>query len=67
MKVQCVICDSIENIDGHSLQAKRLRNRKINMYLCAACYKRIEVNTQKRHETGKFRLYKETKKNNDLI
>lgn len=67
MKVQCVICDSVENIDGHSLQAKRLRNRRINMYMCPSCYKRIEVNTKKRHATGNFRLYKEVKTNDDLI
>ncbi|SDJ75113.1 YlaI family protein [Sediminibacillus albus] len=67
MRVKCVICDSIESIDSNSLQAKRLRNRRIHMYLCQTCYARVEKNTKKRHATGNFRLYKEKKKNNSLI
>ncbi|MFC4556975.1 YlaI family protein [Virgibacillus kekensis] len=67
MKVKCVLCDVIEDIEDYSLQAKRLRNRKINMYLCEECYSRIDSNTKKRHATGDFQLYRERKKKKDLI
>lgn len=61
MKVKCVLCDTIEHIDQYSLQAKQLRNRSNKMYLCKACYTRIDEKTKQRHATGKFRLYKEKK------
>lgn len=67
MQVQCVICDNIEGIDEYSLQAKRLRNRRLHMYLCEECYDRIEHKTKKRHATGNFRLYEEKKKANEFI
>lgn len=57
LQVQCVLCDVVENIDNHSIEAKRLRNRLSHMYLCQACNERIKMNTLKRHETGKFKLY----------
>lgn len=66
MQVKCVLCDNIEGIDDYSLEAKRLRNRKVNLYLCKKCYKRISKKTNLRHETGNFHLYRE-KKNHDLI
>ena len=37
MRVKCVICDKIESIDDDSFQAKRLRNRPINTYMCESC------------------------------
>ncbi|PAV30091.1 hypothetical protein CIL05_08315 [Virgibacillus profundi] len=67
MQVKCVICDNIEAIEDYSLQAKRLRNRKIHMYLCQTCYERIEYRTKQRHATGKFRLYEEKKQKDDLL
>ncbi|MFD2043971.1 YlaI family protein [Ornithinibacillus salinisoli] len=67
MQVKCVICDQVEDIEENSLQAKRLRNRRIHMYLCDSCYERVGENTTKRHETGNFRLYREKKKTNELI
>ncbi|WP_404452466.1 YlaI family protein [Virgibacillus necropolis] len=67
MQVKCVICDQIEAIEDHSLQAKRLRNRRIHMYLCEACYNRIDVKTKERHASGNFRLYKKPKQKEDLI
>ncbi|UFU00895.1 YlaI family protein [Radiobacillus kanasensis] len=67
MRVKCVLCDSIEKIDSNSLQAKRLRNRRIHMYICQSCYDRVGENTKKRHETGNFNLYKEKKKEDSLI
>ncbi|MFB4167634.1 MULTISPECIES: YlaI family protein [unclassified Virgibacillus] len=67
MQVQCVLCDTIEDIQDSSLQAKRLRNRRIHMYLCQECDHRIYNNTKKRHETGNFRLYEAKKQKKDLI
>lgn len=66
MRVKCTICDSIESINSNSLQAKRLRNRRIHMYLCPACDERIGENTKKRHATGNFKLY-DGKKNQDSL
>lgn len=59
MQVKCSICDKVEDIEEYSLQAKKLRNRRIYMYLCDSCYDRIEQKTNKRLATGKFRLYRE--------
>lgn len=67
MKVQCVLCDEFHTIDPHSLQAKRLRNRWVQMFLCTPCDERIRTNTNARHATGKFHLYKEKMKNEELI
>ena len=66
MQVKCVLCDNVEGIDDFSLEAKRLRNRKIILYLCKECQDRISEKTKQRHATGNFHLYEE-KKNNDLI
>ncbi|MDC3412788.1 YlaI family protein [Aquibacillus sp. 3ASR75-11] len=67
MRVKCVICDTIENIEKNSLQAKRLRNRRIHMYLCNKCNNRIEKKTKERHATGNFRLYREKKTTDCLL
>ncbi|GGH72205.1 hypothetical protein GCM10010978_08910 [Compostibacillus humi] len=67
MQVKCTICDRIDTLPDDSLHAKRLRNRRIYMYLCKSCYERIGTNTQKRHATGKFRLYQEKKDNDELF
>lgn len=61
MQVQCVLCDIVEHIDDYSIEAKRLRNRLSHMYLCQTCHERIKVNTLKRHDTGKFKLFKSKK------
>ncbi|MBP2239981.1 uncharacterized protein YlaI [Cytobacillus eiseniae] len=57
MKVKCVLCDKIESIENESLQAKKLRNRPIHTYMCNECNERITEKTQKRFETGNFKLY----------
>lgn len=57
MRVKCVLCDKIESIDDHSFQAKRLRNRPIHTYMCKECETRITEKTQKRLESGNFKLY----------
>ncbi len=67
VKVQCVLCDEFHTIDAYSLQAKRLRNRRIQMYLCTTCDKRIQTNTEARHKTGNFHLYREKINKSELI
>lgn len=67
MQVKCTICDKIDELKDNSYQAKRLRNRRISMYLCRECYDRITEKTKNRHETGEFRLYREKKKKGLLL
>lgn len=66
MQVKCVLCDIIKSLDDHALEAKRLRNRRMSLYLCDACDKRISEKTEQRHATGNFHLYSE-RKDNDFI
>lgn len=54
MRVKCVICDAVEELDDHILEAKRLRNRPIQTFMCTVCRHRIADNTQKRVDSGKF-------------
>ncbi|MEH7222413.1 YlaI family protein [Bacillus sp. JJ1566] len=65
MKVKCVICDKIEDIEDESSLAKRLRNRPIHTYMCTECHDRIETRTQERIATNKFRLYRKKKTDDD--
>lgn len=58
MRVKCVICDNIENIDDEELLAKRLRNRPIHTFMCKRCNSRIAEKTKARLETGNFRFYR---------
>lgn len=67
MRVKCVLCDKIESISDESLMAKRLRNRPIHTYLCESCYTRIEDRTNERRESGKFKLYRDKKDEDDWI
>ncbi|HLR15075.1 MAG TPA: YlaI family protein [Bacillota bacterium] len=67
MKVQCVLCDGYHTLDPHSLQAKRLRNRWIQMFLCKSCDERIRSKTLARHATGNFHLYNEDLRKDELI
>lgn len=61
MRVKCVICDKVETIEDETLIAKRLRNRPIHTYMCNSCNERIEVRTNERIATGKFKLYQDKK------
>jgi uncharacterized protein YlaI len=61
MRVKCVICDKVETIEDETLIAKRLRNRPIHTYMCNTCNERIEVKTNARIATGKFKLYQDKK------
>ncbi|WP_085992512.1 YlaI family protein [Oceanobacillus senegalensis] len=67
MQVKCTLCDRIDSLMDNSFQAKKLRNRRRYMYLCDNCYERIDNKTKQRHATGKFRLYKEKKREDDFI
>ncbi|UCZ51872.1 YlaI family protein [Bacillus shivajii] len=67
MRVKCVICDVIENIDDYSPLAKKLRNRPIHTYMCETCSSRIEERTEKRKETGNFKLYNSEETEEELI
>ncbi len=58
MRVKCVLCDKIENINSDTLQAKRLRNRPIHTYMCEPCSERIAEKTNNRIATGNFKLYR---------
>ncbi|MFD1018029.1 YlaI family protein [Thalassobacillus hwangdonensis] len=66
MRVKCVLCDTIESIDSHCLEAKRLRNRRLHTYMCSPCHQRIKEKTTKRVKTGNFRIYREQKKEQHL-
>jgi uncharacterized protein YlaI len=65
MRVKCVICDKIEKINDESLIAKKLRNRPIHTYMCEECKQRISDRTRERAATGKFKLYKDEKTEDD--
>ncbi|WP_202076636.1 YlaI family protein [Caldalkalibacillus salinus] len=54
MKIQCVICDTIERIDADSLLGKRLRNHPLSTYVCQTCHARITEKTEKRKREGKL-------------
>ncbi|WLR53629.1 YlaI family protein [Mesobacillus subterraneus] len=65
MRVKCVLCDKIENINSDTLQAKRLRNRPIHTYMCEPCNERIADKTNNRIATGNFKLYRTQVKKDD--
>ncbi|MBT2637287.1 MULTISPECIES: YlaI family protein [unclassified Bacillus (in: firmicutes)] len=65
MRVKCVLCDKIENINSDTLQAKRLRNRPIHTYMCEPCNERIAEKTNNRIATGNFKLYRSRIKKDD--
>lgn len=58
MRVQCVLCDTIHEIDDYSPLAKKLRNRPIHTFMCEVCYDRIAKKTEDRLATGKFRFFR---------
>ncbi|WP_088005807.1 YlaI family protein [Indiicoccus explosivorum] len=62
MRVKCVICDGVEELDGSSPEAKRLRNRPIHTYMCAPCHERITRRTNERIATGKFRFLRSSRR-----
>jgi len=56
MQAKCTLCEQIDYIDDHTHQAKRLKNSRVQSYLCEACHDRITKRTQERKETGNFHL-----------
>ncbi|WP_019152938.1 YlaI family protein [Robertmurraya massiliosenegalensis] len=65
MRVKCVICDQIESIEDHSVQAKKLRNRPIHTFMCKSCETRITERTNERIATGNFKLYRSNNEEDD--
>ena len=61
MKVQCAICDRIDELPDELPLAKKLRNRPIHTYMCPVCHDRIEERTNRRLATGKFIFYKSSR------
>ncbi|MEL3960394.1 YlaI family protein [Lysinibacillus endophyticus] len=58
MRVKCVICDTVNDLDDNSPLAKKLRNRPIHTYMCEPCRDRITIKTEQRLATGNFRLFR---------
>lgn len=56
-----MLCDYITNLDDENPEAKKLRNRPIHTYMCPSCTERITKRTLERLDTGKFRLYRDKK------
>lgn len=61
MRVKCIMCDKIEDIDDNLPATKKLRNRPIHTYMCEECYSRIEEKTEKRISSGQFFVYRSGK------
>lgn len=61
MRVQCVICDEIEELIDDTLEAKRLRNRPIHTHLCKPCHDRITARTEERLATGRFHFFRSSR------
>lgn len=54
MRVKCVMCDKVSEINDHTLEAKQLRNRPIHTFMCPECTTRISERTNERLATGNF-------------
>ncbi|MDW0115861.1 YlaI family protein [Sporosarcina thermotolerans] len=54
MRVKCVLCDEIGQLQDDTPLAKKLRNHPINTYMCDQCNERITNYTNLRVSTGKF-------------
>ncbi|WP_078554934.1 YlaI family protein [Bacillus alkalicellulosilyticus] len=65
MRVKCVLCDKIDNIEDYSPLAKKLRNRPIHTYMCPDCQGRVTEKTEERIASGNFKLYRKKKDEND--
>lgn len=62
MRVQCVVCDTIHDLDDDLPLAKKLRNRPIHTFMCVECETRIAENTEKRLATGNFKFFRTSSK-----
>lgn len=57
-----MICDTINQLPDDAPQAKKLRNRLMNTYMCVPCYERIEEKTNARLATGNFIFHKSSRR-----
>ena len=48
MRVKCILCDKVENLNDEDPVAKRLRNRPIHTFMCKKCTDRIAERTLER-------------------
>lgn len=62
MRVQCVVCDTMHDLDDDLPLAKKLRNRPIHTFMCPECDERIAKNTEKRIATGNFNFFRTSSK-----
>ena len=62
MRVQCVVCDTLYELDDDLPLAKKLRNRPIHTFMCDTCNARIAKRTEQRLATGKFKFYRTSSK-----
>lgn len=58
MRVKCVLCDEIHQLDDELPIAKKLRNRPIHTYMCEPCNLRITEKTVARIATGNFLFFR---------
>lgn len=58
MRVQCVICDTVIDLDDNLPEAKKLRNRPIHTFMCSDCNERITKKTEARLATGNFHFFR---------
>ncbi|PIC64398.1 hypothetical protein CSV79_07155 [Sporosarcina sp. P13] len=58
MRVKCVLCDDINQLEDGDPLAKKLRNRPIHTYMCPTCKERIGRLTDERVATGNFIFYR---------
>ncbi|WP_085524113.1 YlaI family protein [Tuberibacillus sp. Marseille-P3662] len=56
MRVKCILCDKIDQLDNWCPTAKKLRNRPIHTYMCQECNDRIGERTKERWATGHFTI-----------
>lgn len=58
MRVKCVLCDQINQLEDEDPLAKKLRNKPIHTYMCPMCRERISDLTEKRIATGNFMFHR---------
>lgn len=50
MRVKCILCDTVNEIDDDCPEAKKIRNKPLHTYMCETCHERITEKTQLRKE-----------------
>ncbi|NEU29511.1 YlaI family protein [bacterium LRH843] len=59
MRVKCVLCEKIDNLDDFLPLSKKLRNRPIHTYMCEECHDRIAKRTLERKHLESNKLKSE--------